>query len=135
MRCLSHRMCSSVTVKALQSGWQVLSQMAGFFSAATEVCPVTGAELMCRALAMDESKVSLLMSGPTPAGRGGGEEPRSDLELEASGGPCSAGPDTHPAVLSVGPWSGALPLSRPASATLLAFSPKTAVSTQRRGPF
>lgn len=32
-----HRMCSSVTVKALHSGWAVLSQRAGFFSAATEV--------------------------------------------------------------------------------------------------
>lgn len=60
-------MCSSVTVKALQSGWDGLSQIAGFFSAATVVCPVIGAEVMCRALAMAESKVSSLESGPTPA--------------------------------------------------------------------
>lgn len=59
-------MCSSVTVKALQSGWDVLSQIAGFFSAATDVCPVIGAELMCRALAMADSRVSSLASGPTP---------------------------------------------------------------------
>lgn len=62
-------MCSSVTVKALQSGWDVFSQMAGFFSAATDVCPVIGEELMCRALAMAESRVSSLESGPTPAVR------------------------------------------------------------------
>lgn len=84
--------------------------MAGFFSAATEVCPVIGAEVMCRALAMDESKVSSLMFGPTPAGGAREEEPRSDLELEPSGGSCSARTDTHPAVLLVGPWSGGLPL-------------------------
>lgn len=65
--CISHRMCSSVTVKALQSGWDVFSQMAGFFSAAIDVCPVIGEELMCRALAMAESRVSSLESGPTPA--------------------------------------------------------------------
>lgn len=32
-----HRICSSVTVKGLQSGWVVFSQMAGFFSAAADV--------------------------------------------------------------------------------------------------
>lgn len=60
-------MSSSVTVKALHRGCEVLSQMAGFFSAAADVCPVMGAELMCRALAMAESSVSLPESGPTPA--------------------------------------------------------------------
>lgn len=59
-------MCSSVTVKALQSGCEVFNQIAGFFSAATDVCPVIGEELMCRALAMAESRVSSLESGPTP---------------------------------------------------------------------
>lgn len=68
-------MCSSVTVKALQSGWDVFSQMAGFFSAATDVCPVIGAELMCKALAMADSRVSSLESGPTPA-EGDGSEVR-----------------------------------------------------------
>lgn len=63
-------MCSSVTVKALQSGWDGFSQMAGFFSAARDVCPVIGEELMCRALAMAERRVSSLESGPTPAERG-----------------------------------------------------------------
>lgn len=62
-------MCSSVTVKALQSGCDVFSQIAGFFSAATDVCPVMGAELMCRALAMADSRVSSLASGPTPVQR------------------------------------------------------------------
>lgn len=62
-------MCSSVMVKALQSGWEVFSHMAGFFSAATDVCPVIGAELMCRALAIVESRVSSLESGPTPMKR------------------------------------------------------------------
>lgn len=75
MAAVSHRICSSVTVKALHSGWPVLSQMAGFFSAATEVCPVIGAEVMCRALAMDDSNVSSLMSGPTPADGGGQVRP------------------------------------------------------------
>lgn len=69
MKGVSHRMCSSVTVNALHSGWDVFSQIAGFFSAAIDVCPVTGAELMCRALAIDESRVSSLASGPTPAER------------------------------------------------------------------
>lgn len=62
-------MCSSVTVKALQSGWDGFSQMAGFFSAARDVCPVIGEELMCRALAMADRRVSSLESGPTPAER------------------------------------------------------------------
>lgn len=78
---VAHRICSSVTVKDLQSGWDVLSQMAGFFSAATVVCPVMGAELMCRALAMADSRVSSLESGPTPAGR---ERPRRSEVAAAS---------------------------------------------------
>lgn len=69
VKVLSHRMCSSVTVKALQSGWDVFSQTDGFFSAATDVCPVIGAELMCRALAIANSRVSSLESGPTPVVR------------------------------------------------------------------
>lgn len=64
-------MFSSVTVKALQSGWDGFSQMAGFFSAATDICPVIGAELMCRALAMADSRVPSPESGPTPAERDG----------------------------------------------------------------
>lgn len=67
--CVNHRMCSSVMVKALQRGWAVFSQTVGFFSAATDVCPVIGEELMCRALAMAKSRVSSLESGPTPAQR------------------------------------------------------------------
>lgn len=59
-------MCSSVTVKALQSGWDVLSQIEGFFSAATDVCPVMGTELICRALAIADRRDSSLESGPTP---------------------------------------------------------------------
>lgn len=54
-------------MKALQSGWDVFSQIAGFFSAAADVCPVMGAELMWRALAMADSRVSSLEFRPTPA--------------------------------------------------------------------
>ena len=69
-----------MTVKALQSGWDVFSQIAGFFSAATDVCPVIGEELMCRALAIADRRVSSLESGPTPAdGEARGQ--RSGLEL------------------------------------------------------
>lgn len=54
-------------VKALQSGWDVFSQIAGFFSAAPDVCPMIGTELMCRALAIADRRVSSLESGPMPA--------------------------------------------------------------------
>ena len=53
-------------MKALQSGCPVLSQMAGFFSAAVDVWPVMGAELVCSALAIADSNVSSDASGPTP---------------------------------------------------------------------
>lgn len=59
-------MCSSVTVKALQGGWDVFIHTDGFFSAAADVCPVTGTELVCRALAMADSRAASLESGPTP---------------------------------------------------------------------
>lgn len=61
-------MSSSVTMKALQSGWAVLSHTPGFFSTAAESCPVMGMVLVCRALAMAESSVSSVQPGPTPAG-------------------------------------------------------------------
>ena len=63
----SHLMSSSVTMKALQRGWDVFSQTAGFFSTAAETCPVMGAELVCKALATADKRVSSLLPGPTPA--------------------------------------------------------------------
>lgn len=63
-------MSSSVTIKALQSGWAVLSHTPGFFSTAAESCPVMGVVLVCRALAMADSSVSSVQPGPTPAGHG-----------------------------------------------------------------
>lgn len=59
-------MSSSVTMKALQRGCDVLSQTAGFFSTAAESCPVMGAELVCKALATADKSVSSLLPGPTP---------------------------------------------------------------------
>lgn len=59
-------MSSSVTTKALQSGCVVLSHTPGFFSTAAVSCPVTGAGLVCRALAMAESSVLSEHAGPTP---------------------------------------------------------------------
>ena len=64
-------MSSSVTIKALQSGWAVLSHTPGFFSTAAESCPVMGVVLVYRALAMADSSVSSVQPGPTPAGHGG----------------------------------------------------------------
>lgn len=63
-------MSSSVTIKALHSGWAVLSHTPGFFSTAAESCPVMGVVLVCRALAMADSSVSSVQPGPTPAGHG-----------------------------------------------------------------
>lgn len=62
----SHLMSSSVTTKALQRGCAVLSHTPGFFSTAAVSCPVTGAGLVCRALAMAESSVLSEHAGPTP---------------------------------------------------------------------
>lgn len=45
----------------------MLSQTAGFFSTAGETCPVIGAELVCKALATADKRVSSLLPGPTPA--------------------------------------------------------------------
>lgn len=45
----------------------MLSQTAGFFSTAAETCPVIGAELVCKALATADKRVSSLLPGPTPA--------------------------------------------------------------------
>lgn len=64
----SHLMSSSVTMKALQSGWVVFSHTPGFFSTAADSWPVMGAELVCRALAIADSKVLSVHPGPTPAG-------------------------------------------------------------------
>lgn len=61
-------MSSSVTMKALQRGWAVLSHTPGFFSTAAESWPVMGMVLVCKALAMAESRVSSVQPGPTPAG-------------------------------------------------------------------
>lgn len=47
----------------------MLSQTAGFFSTAAETCPVIGAELVCKALATADKRVSSLLPGPTPAMR------------------------------------------------------------------
>lgn len=63
----SYLISSSVTMKALQRGWEVFSQTPGFFSTAAESCPVMGMVLVCRALAMAESRVSSVQPGPTPA--------------------------------------------------------------------
>lgn len=57
---------SSVTMNALQSGWEVLSQTPGFFSTAAESWPVMGIVLVCRALAIAERRVSSVQPGPTP---------------------------------------------------------------------
>lgn len=54
-------------MKALQRGWEVFSQTPGFFSTAAESWPVMGMVLVCRALAMAESRVSSVQPGPTPA--------------------------------------------------------------------
>lgn len=59
-------MSSSVTTKALQSGCAVLSHTPGFFSTAAVSWPVTGAGLVCRALAIAESSVLSEFEGPTP---------------------------------------------------------------------
>lgn len=66
---MPYLMSSSVTMKALQRGWDVLSHTAGFFSTAAETCPVIGAELVCKALATADRRVSSLLPGPTPAMR------------------------------------------------------------------
>lgn len=59
-------MSSSVTTKALQRGCVVLSHTPGFFSTAVSLhCPVTGAGLVCRALAIAESSVLSEQEGPT----------------------------------------------------------------------
>lgn len=62
----SHLMSSSVTTKALQRGCDVLSHTPGFFSTAAVSCPVTGAGLVCRALAKAESSILSEDTGPTP---------------------------------------------------------------------
>lgn len=62
-------MSSSVTTKALHRGCAVLSQTPGFFSTAAVSCPVTGAGLVCSALAMAESSVLSELAGPTPTQR------------------------------------------------------------------
>lgn len=59
-------MSSSVTTKALQRGCDVLSHTPGFFSTAAVSCPVTGAGLVCRALAKAESSNLSEDAGPTP---------------------------------------------------------------------
>lgn len=61
-------MSSSVTMKALQSGWAVLSHTPGFFSTAADSWPVMGAALVCRALAMADRRVLSVHPGPTPEG-------------------------------------------------------------------
>lgn len=67
-QCDSHLMSSSVTMKALQSGWAVFSHTPGFFSTAADSWPVMGAELVCRALAIADNKVLSVHPGPTPTG-------------------------------------------------------------------
>lgn len=77
-------MSSSVTMKALQSGWAVFSQTPGFFSTAAESCPVMGMVLVCRALAMADSRVSSVQPGPTPGGEQEARSPpRTSLCLSA----------------------------------------------------
>lgn len=61
-------MSSSVTIKALHSGWAVFSHTPGFFSTAADSWPVIGAALVWRALAMAERRVLSVQPGPTPAG-------------------------------------------------------------------
>jgi len=61
-------MSSSVTMKALHSGCAVLSQTPGFFSTAADSCPVMGAALVWRALAIADRRVLSVQPGPTPAG-------------------------------------------------------------------
>lgn len=63
-------MSSSVTMNALQRGCDVFSHTAGFFSTAAESCPVIGAELVCKALATADNRVSSLFPGPTPEAEG-----------------------------------------------------------------
>ena len=65
----SYLMSSSVTTKALHRGCVVLSHTPGFFSTAAVSCPVTGAGLVCRALAMADSSVLSEHAGPTPEQR------------------------------------------------------------------
>lgn len=129
--CWSYRMCSSVTVKALQSGWDVLSQIAGFFSAATDVCPVIGAELMCRALAMADSRVSSLASGPTPV------QWESEIKRWVRGQDrlkdwilLKLLLETYSAILWAGPWYAGPALWRLMTADLSTSSPKTAAGRQ-----
>lgn len=55
-------------MKALQSGWAVLSHTPGFFSTAADSWPVMGAALVCRALAMADRRVLSVHPGPTPDG-------------------------------------------------------------------
>lgn len=62
----AHLMSSSVTMKALQSGWAVLSHTPGFFSTAADSWPVMGAALVCKALAMADRRVLSVHPGPTP---------------------------------------------------------------------
>ena len=62
-------MSSSVTMKALQRGWEVLSHTPGFFSTAADSWPVMGAALVCRALAMADRRVLSVQPGPTPGGQ------------------------------------------------------------------
>lgn len=93
-------MSSSVTMKALQRGWAVLSHTPGFFSTAAESCPVMGMLLVCRALAMADRRVSSVQPGPTPTRTGGWSaqapeaslpEPRvsfPNLPLQALGPSC-----------------------------------------------
>lgn len=69
---VSHLISSSVTTKALQRGCAVLSQTPGFFSTAAVSCPVMGAGLVCRALAIAESSVLSEHAGPTPKKRKSG---------------------------------------------------------------
>lgn len=68
----SYLMSSSVTTKALQSGCVVLSHTPGFFSTAAVSWPVTGAGLVCRALAIAERSVLSELEGPTPDQSKGG---------------------------------------------------------------
>ena len=65
---ITHLMSSSVTMKALHSGWAVLSQTPGFFSTAADSWPVMGAALVCRALAIADKRVLSVQPGPTPEG-------------------------------------------------------------------
>lgn len=100
----SHWISWSVTVKALHSGCDVFSQTVGFFSVDADVCPVMGAELMCRALAMVDSSVSSLGSGPTPTEQ---EEQRSEASIGRHA-VCGCMLETYSAGLWAGPWASAL---------------------------